>query len=104
VNPGGAPRASVAQAVRDSLTMNLTWFDASTAVITCASNCDNQAVTVELSTVVARFFGGIIGGDLNVSTHSLAVNGQITAPRRAPLPAPRGSWRTPVSPFSPADA
>jgi hypothetical protein len=68
----------VAQAVRDSLAVNLTWFDASTAVITCASGYDNQAVTVELSTVAARFFGGIIGGDLNVATHSVAVNGQIT--------------------------
>jgi len=76
--PGGAPRASVAQAARDSLAMNLSWFDATTAVVTCASGYDNQAVAVELSTTATRFFGGIIGGDLTVSTHSAAVNGQIT--------------------------
>ncbi len=72
------PRASVAQAARDSLAANLGWFDASTAVITCPAGYDNQAVAVELATTSVRFFGGVIGGDLNVATRSAAVNGQIT--------------------------
>jgi len=72
------PRASVAQAARDSLAVNLSWYDASTAVITCAAGYDNQAVTVELSTTATRFFGGILGGEIQVATHSAAVNGQIT--------------------------
>ncbi len=75
---GTTPRASVAQAARDSLATNLGWFDASTAVITCPPGYSNQAVAVELRTNSVRFFEGVIGGDLNVATRSAAVNGQIT--------------------------
>ncbi|MCV0402534.1 MAG: hypothetical protein K5924_02360 [Chloroflexi bacterium] len=75
---GTAPRATVAQAARNSLATNLSWFDASTAVITCPAGYDNQAVAVELATTSARFFGGVMGGDINVATRSAAVNGQIT--------------------------
>ena len=73
---GGAPRASVAQAVRDSLAINLPWFDAMTASITCPAGAvyENQAVAVELSAVAPQFFGGIVGGTINVATRSTAVN------------------------------
>ena len=79
--PGGPPRASVAQAARDSLAANLPWFDASTAVISCVGGHDNQAVAVDLSAVSARFFGGMVGGDINVNTRSAAVNQVITVSR-----------------------
>lgn len=78
---GGAPRASVAQAARDSLAANLDWFDASTAVITCPAGYDNQAVAIDLGATAARFFGGIVGGDLRVNTRSAAVNQVITGSR-----------------------
>lgn len=77
--PGSTtPRSSVAQAARDSLSANLAWFDASTAVVTCPSGYDNQAVAVELAATSVRFFGGVMGGDIDVATRSAAVNGQIT--------------------------
>lgn len=77
--PGSpTPRASVAQAARDSLAANLGWYDASTAVISCPTGYDNQAVAVELATTSVRFFGGVMGGDIDVATRSAAVNGQIT--------------------------
>jgi len=79
--PGGAPRASVAQAVRDSLSENLPWLDTSTAVIACPAGYENQAVSVELATVAPRFFGGIIGGQINVATRSAGVNRVITGSR-----------------------
>lgn len=77
--PGGTPRASVATAIRDSLTENLSWFDANLATITCpigpgAVGYENQAVSVELSTVAPRFFGGIVGGQIDVATRSVAIN------------------------------
>jgi hypothetical protein len=72
--PGGPPRTSVAQAVRDSLASNLPWLDVSTAVITCPAGYDNQAVAVNLETVADRFFGGIIGSDITVATRSAAAN------------------------------
>jgi len=71
---GGPPRASVAQAARDSLAANLDWFDASTAVITCPAGYENQAVAVDLGATSARFFGGMVGGDIQVNTRSAAVN------------------------------
>ena len=70
------PRASVAQAARDSLTSNLSWFDPNDAIISCPPGRDNNAVSVELATVSQRFFGGVIGGDINVRTRSSAYNGQ----------------------------
>ena len=78
---GGAPRALVATAVRDSLAENLTWFDANAATITCTSGYENQAVTVALTTTAPKFFGGLIGGDITVSTRSAAVNRFITGTR-----------------------
>ncbi len=73
---GGPPRASVAQAVRDSLAINLTWFNATTASITCPAGAqhENQAVAVELSATAPQFFGGVVGGEIHVSTRSAAVN------------------------------
>jgi len=76
--PGGAPRASVALAVRTSLTANLTWYDAATAAITCPAGFENQAVAVDMTTVAPQFFGGVIGGQIRVSTRSAAVNRVIT--------------------------
>jgi hypothetical protein len=81
--PGGAPRAVVSQAVRDSLAQNLTWFDPNDATITCPSGYENQAVAVDLETIAPRFFGGIFGGDLEVATRSAAVNRLITGSRYA---------------------
>jgi len=78
---GGPPRASVAQAVRDSLSANLSWFDASTATITCPAGYENQAVAVELATIAPQFFGGIIGGEIRVAIRSAAVNRVITGSR-----------------------
>lgn len=75
---GTTPRASVAQAARDSLAVNLSWYDATTALITCPAGYENQAVEVQLAATSTRFFGGVIGSDLNVATRSRAVNGQIT--------------------------
>lgn len=71
---GGAPRATVANAIRTSLATNLSWFDANTATITCPSGYENQAVSVALSTTAPRFFGGMVGGDITVSIRSSAVN------------------------------
>ncbi|HYI66856.1 MAG TPA: Tad domain-containing protein [Candidatus Limnocylindrales bacterium] len=79
--PGGAPRAAVAQAARDSLAANLEWFDASTAVITCPAGYENQAIAIELGATSARFFGGMVGGDIQVNTRSAAVNRVITGSR-----------------------
>jgi len=78
---GGAARVAVATAVRDSLTENLGWFDANAAVISCPAGYENQAVSVELSTTAPRFFGGIVGGEITVSTRSSAVNRLITGTR-----------------------
>ena len=73
---GGPTRASVAQAVRDSLAINLPWFDATTASITCPAGAanQNQAVAVELSATAPQFFGVVVGGQVHVSTRSAAVN------------------------------
>jgi hypothetical protein len=71
------PRASVAQAARDSLTANLPWFDASTADISCTPGYDDWAVTVEIDTVAPQFFGGMVGDPMDVHSRSVAVNGQI---------------------------
>ncbi len=78
---GGPPRASVAQAARDSLSANLSWFDAATAPISCPADYENQAVAVELATIAPRFFGGIIGGEIRVAVRSAAVNRVITGSR-----------------------
>jgi hypothetical protein len=78
---GGTPRATVAQAARDSLAANLPWFDASAAVITCPAGYENQAVAIDMDAVSARFFGGIVGGNINVHTRSAAVNRVITGSR-----------------------
>jgi Putative Flp pilus-assembly TadE/G-like len=71
------PRASVAQAARDSLAANLPWFDANTAVVSCTPGYDDWAVTVQVDTVAPQFFGGLIGDPMNVHSRSVAVNGQI---------------------------
>jgi hypothetical protein len=72
------PRASLVTAARASLAANLPDFDANTAVITCPAGYQNQAVAVGLSATGTRFFGGIFGGgDLQIQTHSAAVNGQL---------------------------
>lgn len=73
---GTVPRASVAQAARNALAANLSWFDPNAATITCPPGRGNNAVSVELATVSQRFFGGVIGGDINVRTSSSAYNGQ----------------------------
>jgi hypothetical protein len=78
---GGSPRAVVDQAVRDSLAENLPWYDASTVVITCLNGYENQAVAIELSTTAPKFFGGIVGGSIDVNTRSAAVNRVITGTR-----------------------
>lgn len=77
----GAPRATVANAIRQSLTQNLSWFDANTATITCSAGFENQAVAVDLTTTAPRFFGGLVGGDITVATHSAAVNRLKTVSR-----------------------
>lgn len=78
----GAVRPAVAQAVRDSLAENLTWFDENAAAITCPAGYENQAVAVDLDAVAPKFFGGIFGNDgLDVSTRSAAVNRLITGTR-----------------------
>jgi len=74
---GTTPRASVAQAARDSLEANIEWFDAGTAVISCSPGYDDWAVTVEIDAVAPQFFGGLIGDPLEVHSRSVAVNGQI---------------------------
>jgi hypothetical protein len=71
------PRASVAQAARDSLAANLSWFDANTAQISCTPGYDDWAVTVRIDTVAPQFFGGLIGKPMDVHSRSVAVNGQI---------------------------
>ena len=78
---GGSPRAAVANAVRTSLAANLSWFDANTATISCPTGYENQAVSVGLSTTAPRFFGGMVGGDITVATHSAAVNRLKTVSR-----------------------
>ena len=75
---GTTPRASVAQAVKDSLAINLTWFDANAASITCPSGHENQAVAVELSATAPQWFGGVVGGTVHVTTRSAAVNRVIS--------------------------
>lgn len=88
------PRASVAQAARDSLAANLPGYDASNAVITCPAGYENHAVAVELNAVSARFFGGIVGGTLDIRTRSAAVNGQVTGTNYSIvlLDPSNGSW------------
>lgn len=71
------PRASVAQAARDNLALNLSWYDPATAVVSCLPSYDNQAVQVQLAASSRRFLAGFIGGNLDVSTRSAAVNGQL---------------------------
>jgi Flp pilus assembly protein TadG len=71
------PRASLVTAARASLTANLPDFDTNTAVITCPAGYQNQAVAVSLTGTGTRFFGGMVGGDLQIQTRSAAVNGQL---------------------------
>ena len=71
------PRASVAQAARDSVAANLTWFDENTADVSCTPGYDDWAVTVEIDSVAPQFFGGLIGEPMDVHSRSVAVNGQI---------------------------
>jgi hypothetical protein len=78
---GGTPRPAISTAVRASLAANLGWFDANEATISCPTGYENQAVTVGLSTTAPRFFGGMIGGDITVNTHSAAVNRLKTVSR-----------------------
>lgn len=71
---GTTPRASIVQAVHDSLAINLPWYDATTASVTCPAGHENQAVAVELSAAAPQFLGGFVGGQIQVSTRSAAVN------------------------------
>jgi hypothetical protein len=79
--PGGAPRAVVANAIRSNLAANLPWFDAATATISCPNGYENQAVSVGLTAAAPSFFGGMVGGDITVATHSAAVNRLKTVSR-----------------------
>jgi hypothetical protein len=71
------PRASIVAAVNSSLAINLPWYDATTASVTCPAGHENQAVAVELSATAPQFLGGFVGGPIQVSTRSAAVNRYI---------------------------
>jgi Putative Flp pilus-assembly TadE/G-like len=71
---GTMPRASIVQAVHDSLAINLPWYDVNTASVTCPAGHENQAVAVDLSATAPQFLGGFVGGRIQVSTRSSAVN------------------------------
>jgi Putative Flp pilus-assembly TadE/G-like len=71
---GTTPRASIVAAVNASLAINLPWYDVTTASITCPSGNENQAVAVELSATAPKFLGGFVGGQIQVSTRSVALN------------------------------
>jgi hypothetical protein len=71
---GSTPRASIIAAVNASLAINLPWYDVTTASITCPAGYENQAVAVELSAAAPQFLGGFVGGQIQVSTRSAAVN------------------------------
>jgi hypothetical protein len=74
-SPGGTtPRASIVAAVNASLAINLPWYDVTTASITCPTGQENQAVAVDLSATAPQFLGGFVGGRIQVSTRSVAVN------------------------------
>ena len=72
------PRVSLIDAARASLAANLSWYDASAAVVTCPAGYQNQAVSVDLAADAPIFFGGIVGGELHPDTRSTAINGQVT--------------------------
>ena len=71
---GTTPRASIIAAVNASLATNAPWYDVTTASVTCPAGYENQAVAVELSATAPQFLGGIVGGQINVSTRSVALN------------------------------
>ena len=76
--PPGAPRADIVAAVRASVAQNLPGYDPSRIVVSCPAGWNNEAVQVDLRTPSSVFFGGMLGGPLNVGTTSVGVNGQIT--------------------------
>jgi hypothetical protein len=76
----GAPRNEIVVAVQTSVATNLPGFDLSHVAIRCPSGYENQAVQVDLDVIAPRFFSGIFGGGPpTISTHSAAINGQVTS-------------------------
>jgi hypothetical protein len=71
---GSTPRATIVAAVNASLALNLPWYNTAAASITCPAGHENQAVAVELSATAPQFLGGFVGGQIQVSTRSAAVN------------------------------
>jgi Flp pilus assembly protein TadG len=75
----GTPRNELVASAINSITANYPAFDTSHVTVRCPSGYQNQAVEVDLDTVATRFFGGIFGSSGQiVTTHSAAINGQLT--------------------------
>jgi Flp pilus assembly protein TadG len=76
----GAPRTELVTAARSSVSSNLPGFDTSHVNVVCPNGYGNQAVQVDLDTVSTRFFSGIFTSTPpTISTHSAAINGQLTS-------------------------
>jgi Flp pilus assembly protein TadG len=81
MNPPGAPRQDIVDAVMASIATNWPAITPSQVTITCAQDpaYENQAVRVDLRLTSATFLSAAIGaGAPVVSTTSTALNGQIT--------------------------
>lgn len=76
--PPGAPRTDIVAAVRASIAQNLPGYDPSAIMVRCPAGWSNEAVQVDLRTPSSVFFGGMLGGPMNVGTTSVGVNGQVT--------------------------
>lgn len=75
----GAPQASVVDAVKASIAVNLPSYDLDNVVVSCPAGWDNYAVKVDLAGQSPTFFGSIFNrGPLDVVASSSAVNGQTT--------------------------
>jgi Flp pilus assembly protein TadG len=77
LDPPGAPRQDIVDAVMASLATNWPAITASQVTITCPADWENQAVRVDLRLNAATFLSGAIGmAAPSVGTTSVAVNGQ----------------------------
>ena len=76
LDPPGAPRQDIVDAVMASLATNWPAITAGQVTITCPADRENQAVRVDLRLNAASFLSGAIGmAAASVGTTSVAVNG-----------------------------
>jgi hypothetical protein len=71
---GGAPRAALVTAAKNSVATNVSGYNASDVTVTCPTGYNNNAVAVDLVGTSPAYFGVV---SLNPKTSSTAFNGQV---------------------------